>query len=85
PTLRDEVPAHVAPVPTPITAANALEELWAPPASRDAFMAGYRYAEVRCLDLDPRMAGVGPIGHTGYFLRRAEPLWGEVLDWFKGR
>jgi predicted alpha/beta hydrolase len=85
PTLRDEVTALFDQVRTPITAANALDDLWAPPASRDAFMAGYRNAEVRCLDIDPRTAGVGPIGHTGYFLRRAEPLWGEVLDWFKGR
>jgi len=82
PTLRDEVTALFDRVRTPITAANALDDRWAPPASRDAFMAGYRNAEIRCIDIDPRTAGVGPIGHTGYFLRRAQPLWADVLRWF---
>jgi predicted alpha/beta hydrolase len=82
PSLRDEVTALFDRVRTPITAANALDDRWAPPASRDAFMAGYRNAEVRCVDIDPRTAGVGPVGHTGYFLRRAKPLWDDVFDWF---
>jgi predicted alpha/beta hydrolase len=69
-------------VHVPIVAANALDDRWAPPASRDAFMAGYRNAEVTAVDIDPRAAGVGPIGHMGYFLRRAESLWADVLAWF---
>ncbi len=66
----------------PIVAANALDDAWAPPASRDAFMAGYRRAAVRCVTIDPRRAGLGPIGHMGYFRPRALPLWNEALDWF---
>ncbi|MDP3203842.1 MAG: alpha/beta hydrolase, partial [Hydrogenophaga sp.] len=66
----------------PIVAVNALDDAWAPPASRDAFMAGYRNAEVRSVTLDARRAGLGAIGHMGYFRPRAQPLWNDALDWF---
>ena len=69
-------------VHTPIVAANALDDLWAPPASRDAFMAGYRNAPLQSIDIDPRASGFGPIGHMGYFRRRAQPLWEQALGWF---
>jgi predicted alpha/beta hydrolase len=45
-------------------------------------MAGYRHAALRVVDIDPNARGIGPIGHMGYFHRRAQPLWGEVLAWF---
>ncbi len=83
PALADEVAASFARVRTPIVAANALDDRWAPPASRDAFMAGYRHADWRGLDIDPATAGLGPIGHMGYFRPQAEPLWRGVLDWFE--
>ena len=66
----------------PIVAVNALDDAWAPPASRDAFMAGYRNAEVRSVTLDARRAGLGAIGHMGYFRPKAQPLWNDALDWF---
>jgi predicted alpha/beta hydrolase len=66
----------------PIVAVNALDDAWAPPASRDAFMAGYRNAVVRSVTLDSRRAGLGAIGHMGYFRPKAVPLWNEALDWF---
>ena len=69
-------------VRTPIVAVNALDDLWAPPASRDAFMAGYRHAPWQAIDLDPLASGVGSIGHMGYFRRKAEPLWQQALAWF---
>jgi predicted alpha/beta hydrolase len=68
-------------VRTPIVAANALDDLWATPPSRDAFMQGYRNALVTWKDLDPREVGV-KIGHMGYFRQTAEPLWESMLDWF---
>ncbi len=68
-------------VTTPIVAANALDDLWALPASRDAFMPGYRSAPVVTKDIDPRAFG-GRIGHMGYFRANAEPLWDEMLAWF---
>lgn len=67
-------------VRTPIVAANALDDTWAPPASRDAFMRAYRNAPQRFLDLDPKP--LSGIGHMGYFRAKAEPLWAEVLKWF---
>ena len=82
PELRDEVTRLFDRVRTPIVAANALDDLWALPASRDAFLAGYRHAPVRTVDIDPQTRGIGPIGHMGYFHRRAQPLWEEVLSWF---
>ncbi len=68
---------------TPIVAANALDDHWAPPASRDAFMSGYRNADWRALDIDPQAQGTGPIGHMGYFRPSAAPLWRAALDWFE--
>lgn len=69
-------------VTTPIIAANATDDLWAPPASRDAFMAGYRNAGWTPLDIDPQRSGLGSVGHMGYFRRQATPLWHDVLRWF---
>jgi predicted alpha/beta hydrolase len=69
-------------VRVPICAANALDDRWAPPASRDAFMAGYRNAPLKRIDIDPVARGFGPIGHMGYFRRAARPLWDDVLRWF---
>lgn len=81
PTMAPVV-AQFAQVTTPIIAANALDDHWAPPASRDAFMAGYRNAAWQAVDIDPVPRGLGAIGHMGYFRPRAEPLWHEALAWF---
>lgn len=70
-------------VRTPIVAANALDDRWAPPRSRDAFMRGYVNSPWRGIDLDPRALALGPIGHMGYFRAKAEPLWRTVLDEFR--
>ena len=67
----------------PIVAVNALDDAWAPPASRDAFMAGYRNSTVRSVTVDPRQNRLGAIGHMGYFRPKAKPLWDEALDWFE--
>lgn len=69
-------------VTTPIIAANATDDLWAPPASRDAFMSGYRYTDLRAVDIVPTDRGLGAIGHMGYFRRAAQPLWEDALHWF---
>ncbi|MCW5628060.1 MAG: alpha/beta fold hydrolase [Rhodoferax sp.] len=70
-------------VRTPILAANALDDWWAQPRSRDAFMAGYRNAAWQALDIDPARAGLGPIGHMGYFRAHAAPLWDNALRWLE--
>ncbi|MGY0075430.1 alpha/beta hydrolase family protein [Vibrio proteolyticus] len=69
-------------VKTPIVAANALDDLWAMPESRDAFVQHYSNAPLTRLDLSPEALG-GKIGHMGYFRKNAEPLWQTSLDWFK--
>jgi predicted alpha/beta hydrolase len=68
-------------VRTPIVAANALDDLWAMPTSRDAFVQAYRNAPLQREDLDPAQVG-GKVGHMGYFRPSAEPYWQGVLDWF---
>ncbi|MFZ6042824.1 alpha/beta fold hydrolase [Vibrio natriegens] len=69
-------------VKTPIVAANALDDLWAMPKSRDAFVQHYSNAPLTRLDLTPETLG-GKIGHMGYFRKNATPLWQASLDWFK--
>lgn len=84
PAFGSEVAEAFARVRTPIAAANATDDRWAPPASRDAFMAGYRNAPVTPFDIDPHHAAIGAIGHMGYFRRGAEPLWDGALTWLEG-
>lgn len=66
----------------PIAAAVSTDDLWAPPASRDAFFSGYRHAPVERIDLSPRECGVAGIGHMGYFRKEVGAhLWPKMLDW----
>jgi predicted alpha/beta hydrolase len=68
-------------VTTPIIATNAIDDLWAPPASRDAFMAGYSAAPYEARTIETSN-GLGNIGHMGYFRPSSQVLWDEALDWF---
>jgi predicted alpha/beta hydrolase len=84
PAMRGErLAERFAAVRTPIVALNALDDHWAPPASRDAFMAAYTNAECRHVDLHPASLGLRSIGHMGYFRASARPLWDEVLTWLR--
>jgi predicted alpha/beta hydrolase len=62
-----------------ITAANALDDLWALPVSRDHFVDAYRAARVTRVDLDPKTLGM-PIGHMGYFRQGREALWESCFN-----
>ncbi|CDF97081.1 Hydrolases of the alpha/beta superfamily [Pseudomonas sp. SHC52] len=75
-----DVAALYAQVRTPCVFANAVDDPWAPPVSRDAFIKGYRNVPFRVRDLHPETKKQ-PIGHMGYFRPSAEPLWDEVLKW----
>jgi len=77
-----DIVAQYARVRIPIAAANAFDDLWALPRSRDAFMGGYSNACIKTVDLDPRDYG-GKIGHMGYFRKTAQPLWNDVVLWFE--
>jgi predicted alpha/beta hydrolase len=68
-------------VRAPVMAANSIDDRWAPPQSRDAFMAGYRNAARHTLDIDPANIGLRAIGHMGYFRTDAMPLWEFALAW----
>lgn len=68
-------------VRAPIRAINAIDDKWATPASRDAFMKAYCNAEVERITLDPQQLGLGPMGHIGYFRPQAMSVWQETLDW----
>lgn len=84
PLIRETKKQQFAQVRTPITAAVALDDLWALPVSRDAFMQYYSGAEVMCQDIDPRAyhLELGEMGHMGYFRPKAQLLWDQVLAWF---
>jgi predicted alpha/beta hydrolase len=75
--------AQFANVRTPIVAANTLDDLWAPPSSRDSFMAAYSAAPYQARTIDSQAEGLGAIGHMGYFRSNATPLWDEALGWFE--
>ena len=82
PTMKHVVPGFED-VRSPIMSVVALDDLWAQPASRDAFMSGYRNADWQKTDIDPRQAGMGPIGHMGYFKAACAPLWENALHWLE--
>ena len=66
----------------PIAAAVSTDDLWAPPASRDAFFKGYCGAAVDAIDLLPANLSVKQIGHMGYFRSQVGAvLWPQMLDW----
>ena len=65
---------------TPIYAVTALDDDWALPASRHAFMQHYKNAKLHYIDLKPEEFGLNNIGHMGYFRKGAEPIWQQMLD-----
>ncbi len=70
-------------VRTPIMAVNADDDLWALPASRDAFFKGYTQTTVTPVTLESAKFGTKGIGHMGYFRRGSEALWDDALAWLR--
>lgn len=68
----------------PCIFANAVDDLWAPPISRDAFIKGYCNAQLLTRDLRSETEKL-PIGHMGYFRPSAMDLWDEALNWFSAQ
>lgn len=68
-------------IKTPLIAANSLDDRWATPKSRDAFMQGYINAQVETKDINPKQFP-GGLGHMGYFKPSASQLWKDALEWF---
>jgi predicted alpha/beta hydrolase len=66
----------------PVAAAVSTDDLWAPPASRDAFFSGYTKTQVDPIDLVPKALGVQQIGHMGYFRKEVGAvLWPQIMAW----
>ncbi len=80
PQVSEQMKAKFAEITTPIVAANALDDLWAMPASRNAFIQGYCNADITRLDI-ATTASLVQIGHMGYFRADAQVLWQDVLTW----
>lgn len=68
-------------VRTPAVFANATDDAWALPISRDAFIRGYRNAPIITKDIVPTSEEV--IGHMGYFRSPAAHLWDDVFRFFQ--
>lgn len=67
-------------VRTPCVFATAIDDPWAPPQSRNAFVKAYQNAPLLRRDITPS-AELPQIGHMGYFRANAQPLWADVLRW----
>lgn len=80
PTMQREV-SEFDRVHTQIMAANSIDDRWAPPVSRDAFMVGYKNAAMQTFDINPARFGLKNVGHMGYFRSNAQPLWEDALRW----
>ena len=81
PELKD-LHTHYAAVKTPIYAVAALDDAWALPESRQAFMQHYRQAPLHYINIQAADYGIKHMGHMGYFRQGAEQLWDEVLNKF---
>jgi predicted alpha/beta hydrolase len=64
-----------------LIAVNASDDKWAQPSSRDAFMAGYKNANVIKKTVAPSEIGLSSIDHMGYFRRHASALWQPIFNW----
>lgn len=70
-------------VTTKIFAVSALDDDWALPNSRHAFMQHYVHAELKMMNIQAKEYGLKEIGHMGYFRKGAEAIWDEMIDCFK--
>jgi predicted alpha/beta hydrolase len=65
-------------VKTPIYAVSALDDDWALPNSRHAFMQHYAQAPMQFINISASDYGLKQIGHMGYFRQGAEKIWDEI-------
>jgi predicted alpha/beta hydrolase len=81
-----EITDRFADVRLPVAANVSIDDLWAPPASRDAFFKGYSGTTVEAINISPAEFAVKQIGHMGYFRASVgEKLWPSILQWFEAR
>lgn len=70
-------------VKSTIYAASALDDDWALPNSRQAFMQYYCHADLKFIDIKAKDYGLKTIGHMGYFRKGAEKIWDEIFKTFE--
>lgn len=64
----------------PIVAVNSVDDKWAPPASRDAFMRNYNNANLTLETIIPNDHNSQHIGHMGYFRSHCKSLWLSIFQ-----
>lgn len=69
-------------VKTPIFAVAALDDAWALPKSRHAFMQHYSKTTVQYIDITAKQYGLKEIGHMGYFRKGSEKIWQSMINTF---
>jgi predicted alpha/beta hydrolase len=69
----------------PILALGFDDDPFAPPRAVDALHREYRAARLERRQVAPRDAGVGRIGHFGFFRPGVPALWEEVTAWLLAR
>ncbi|SEL78696.1 alpha/beta hydrolase family protein [Acinetobacter sp. DSM 11652] len=77
---QQDLKAQYASVKTKIYAVSALDDDWALPNSRQAFMQHYRSADMRYIDITAKQYQMPAIGHMGYFKKGAEKIWDDMLQ-----
>jgi predicted alpha/beta hydrolase len=68
----------------PIQTINSIDDKWAPPASRDAFMKHYKNSVHTARNVAPDLLGIDSIGHMGYFREKTKIVWFDILSFFDG-
>jgi predicted alpha/beta hydrolase len=65
-----------------LVSVNAIDDSWASPCSRDAFMPYYKNAKHTVVDLVPNDYGLQKIQHMGYFFKHAHTIWTPIFECF---
>jgi predicted alpha/beta hydrolase len=79
------ITSRFADITIPIVANVSVDDLWAPPKSRDAFFKGFVNAKIEPVDIFPKQFGVSNIGHMGYFRQNVgAKLWPQIIEWLAG-
>lgn len=68
-----------------LIAVNATDDKWAQPRSRDAFVKGYKNANLTCVDVEPSEYQMREIDHMGYFRKQASGLWIPIFEWINSK
>ena len=79
PQIGQALQVQFAEVKTPIYAYAALDDDWALPNSRYAFMQYYRQAPMHFINLEAKQLAMPQIGHMGYFKKDAVPIWAMLV------